>query len=221
MMPFMGVRISWLMFARNSLLARLAVSAALLGDAQLLFGLPQFGRHAFQFAIRGRQFLGPRFGGGRSLGDPQFQGLVELLQLLEAFGVFQGGAGDRGDEIGQPLLVGAEQALHLVMGHVQAGGRAAAHENRRAERRSLFGEEPCSAASSAVSSAKATALPACRVARNRLVLKPDAADPATGTNRSCPSSRADLQDQAMFAAEKPQGRVRGLRRKSSPAKART
>jgi hypothetical protein len=29
MMPFIGVRISWLMFARNSLLARLALSAAL------------------------------------------------------------------------------------------------------------------------------------------------------------------------------------------------
>ena len=28
MMPFMGVRISWLMLARNSLLARLAASAA-------------------------------------------------------------------------------------------------------------------------------------------------------------------------------------------------
>ena len=30
MMPFIGVRISWLMFARNSLLSRFADSAALL-----------------------------------------------------------------------------------------------------------------------------------------------------------------------------------------------
>ena len=40
MMPFIGVRISWLMFARNSLLARLAASAA-------CFGLPEVG-FAFQ-----------------------------------------------------------------------------------------------------------------------------------------------------------------------------
>ena len=39
MMPFMGVRISWLMLARNSLLARLAASAASAGFAHLLFGL--------------------------------------------------------------------------------------------------------------------------------------------------------------------------------------
>ena len=32
MTPFMGVRISWLMFARNSPLARLAASAASLAD---------------------------------------------------------------------------------------------------------------------------------------------------------------------------------------------
>ena len=35
MMPFIGVRISWLMLARNSLLARLAVSAVLLGPEKL------------------------------------------------------------------------------------------------------------------------------------------------------------------------------------------
>ena len=35
MMPFIGVRISWLMLARNSLLARLAASAAVAGLAQL------------------------------------------------------------------------------------------------------------------------------------------------------------------------------------------
>ena len=36
MTPFIGVRISWLMLARNSLLARFAASAASLRLAQLL-----------------------------------------------------------------------------------------------------------------------------------------------------------------------------------------
>ena len=36
MMPFIGVRISWLMLARNSLLARLAASAASRGAAAVL-----------------------------------------------------------------------------------------------------------------------------------------------------------------------------------------
>jgi len=31
-----------------------------------------------------------------------------LLQLLKAFGVFQRGAGNRGNEIGQPFFVAAE-----------------------------------------------------------------------------------------------------------------
>ncbi len=35
MMPFIGVRISWLMLARNWLLARLAASACFLGSQQL------------------------------------------------------------------------------------------------------------------------------------------------------------------------------------------
>ena len=39
MMPFIGVRISWLMLARNSLLARLAASAASFAVLQLLLGL--------------------------------------------------------------------------------------------------------------------------------------------------------------------------------------
>ena len=34
MMPFIGVRISWLMLARNSLLARLAASAASLASSR-------------------------------------------------------------------------------------------------------------------------------------------------------------------------------------------
>ena len=36
MMPFIGVRISWLMFARNSLLAWLATSAAFLASKNSL-----------------------------------------------------------------------------------------------------------------------------------------------------------------------------------------
>ena len=43
MTPFMGVRISWLMFARNSLLARLAASAASLARLQLRLDLPSRG----------------------------------------------------------------------------------------------------------------------------------------------------------------------------------
>ena len=35
MMPFIGVRISWLMLARNSLFARLAISATCLAKSQL------------------------------------------------------------------------------------------------------------------------------------------------------------------------------------------
>jgi hypothetical protein len=35
MTPFMGVRISWLMLARNSLLARLALSASSLASSAL------------------------------------------------------------------------------------------------------------------------------------------------------------------------------------------
>ena len=38
MMPFIGVRISWLMLARNSLLARLAGFGRLLGAGQRLLG---------------------------------------------------------------------------------------------------------------------------------------------------------------------------------------
>ena len=44
MMPFMGVRISWLMLARNSLLARLAASAASLACANCRVGPRQLGR---------------------------------------------------------------------------------------------------------------------------------------------------------------------------------
>ena len=107
-----------------------------LGDSQLLFGLPQFVGQLLQFAVRGGQFLGAGFGGGRALGDPQFQGLVELLQLLEAFGVFQGGAGDRGDEVGQPLLVGAEQAAAPGSGR-RRGRRRCGRARRWARRASI------------------------------------------------------------------------------------
>ena len=58
MMPFIGVRISWLMLARNSLLARLA-SIALSRAAT---------RSAFD---------GPQLGGAR------LDGLLELLLVLE------------------------------------------------------------------------------------------------------------------------------------------
>ena len=81
-----------------------------LGFAQILFRLQQFLGQSFQLVVGFRQFAGPRFGGRRPLGDALFQGLVESLQLLEAFGVFQGRAGERGDEVGQPFFVGAEQA---------------------------------------------------------------------------------------------------------------
>ena len=39
MTPFIGVRISWLMLARNSLLARLAASAASFAFCESSFGL--------------------------------------------------------------------------------------------------------------------------------------------------------------------------------------
>src|SRR5262245_10372018 len=52
-MPFIGVRISWLMLARNSLLARLAASAACVArrsssSAQILAELGADGRGHFQ-----------------------------------------------------------------------------------------------------------------------------------------------------------------------------
>ena len=58
MMPFMGVRISWLMLATKTLLARLAVSAASLALQHGLLGQHAFGyvpRHALRadhFSLR-------------------------------------------------------------------------------------------------------------------------------------------------------------------------
>ena len=43
MMPFMGVRISWLIVARNSLLARFDASACSLAILQIADGLRQLG----------------------------------------------------------------------------------------------------------------------------------------------------------------------------------
>ncbi len=43
--PFIGVRISWLMFARNSLFARLAASAGLDGGVERFSGLAELFGH--------------------------------------------------------------------------------------------------------------------------------------------------------------------------------
>ena len=54
MMAFIGVRISWLMLARNSLLLRLAASASFLGDDDLGAAL---GHQLFQVITVALQFL--------------------------------------------------------------------------------------------------------------------------------------------------------------------
>ncbi len=62
MMPFIGVRISWLMLARNSLLARLAASAASLATPQLLLralDLGDVGAQADDSAVAGRKVADP------------------------------------------------------------------------------------------------------------------------------------------------------------------
>ena len=53
---------------------------------------------------------------------------IEFLQLREAFGVFKRGAGDGDDEVGQALLLRAEQGAHTLVNDVQECDRFAADE---------------------------------------------------------------------------------------------
>ena len=126
----MGVRISWLMLARNSLLARLADSAMSLATRSCSSVWRSSLASCSSSRLERASSTARDSAAAVLSATRQLQRGVELLQLMEAVGVFQGGAGDGGDEVRQSLFVRAEQLPHLVVRHVEAGGGAAADENR-------------------------------------------------------------------------------------------
>ena len=138
--------------------------------------------------------------------DSQFQGLIELLQLAKAFGVFQGRAGDRRDEAGQPFLVGAEQVPHLAVSDVNAGDAAAEHENRR--RGSTALRRKPGTRCWAGGRPRRTLRP-CRPARRGWTRSAEAAVAGACHRHETllPFVPGNPQDQAMITAQQPQGCV--------------
>ena len=106
---------------QESALGLVGAFGRLLRGQQLFFGLRAAPGRFAPVRVRDGQLLGTAFGGGRAVGDALLQRVVQLLQLGEAFGVLERRAGDRGDEVGQPLLVGAEQLANVLVRDVQAG----------------------------------------------------------------------------------------------------
>ncbi len=100
MMPFMGVRISWLMLARNSLLARLAPSAASLADSSS--------------AIRRLQLRRPFL-------DPPLQAAlsVQIADLRDVIADFRGHTFHAAGQFPQFIL-----RVHVDRGHQLAVGDA-------------------------------------------------------------------------------------------------
>ena len=115
----MGVRISWLMLARNSLLARLAASAAIFARTKLCFGLLPF-----LFVFDGLQ-------GERQVGRQ----LVEQAEFLVVEGC--GTVRVNGKGAKQPALVDDRRSRHRTVasgqrrlsprGKAGVGGRILAH----------------------------------------------------------------------------------------------
>ena len=70
---------------------------------------------------------------GRALLDPPLERAAQRLDLGEALGVLQGGAGEGGDELGQSDLLLAEQGTDLGVGEVAAGHGPTPVEHRGAE----------------------------------------------------------------------------------------
>ena len=59
----------------------------------------------------------------------------QRLHLGEALCVLERGAGERGDELRHPLLLGTEQVTDLTVNGVPARHRPTSHEDRRRQRR--------------------------------------------------------------------------------------
>ena len=112
-----------------------------LRQPQFVFAAAQFGGGAFQFGVGNGEFACAGLGGGGAFGHALLQRLIQALQFGKSFGVLQGRAGDRGDELGQAFLVLAEQAADVAMVDVEAAGGFAAHEHRRTQRRTNAGEQ--------------------------------------------------------------------------------
>ena len=116
----------WRMLALSLILSGVAVapSAADNTDSALRAAMAagQSARVIMQFAAAAER-------------DAAFERQVEPLQLGETFCVLQSRAGDRGDEVGQPFLRGAEQSADVVVRHIQAGHDTAVHQNGRTEDR--------------------------------------------------------------------------------------
>ena len=112
-----------------------------LRQPQFVFAAAQLGGGPFQFGIGNGELPRPGLGGGGAFGHALLQGLVQALQLGEAFGIFQGSAGNGGDELGQALLVRAEKIADLAVVDVEAAGRPAAHEDRRTQSRADAGQQ--------------------------------------------------------------------------------
>ncbi len=138
--PFMGVRISWLIMARNSLLARFADSADVLGHAELLFGLAR----ARWPVARARGWSG-QVPAARDSAAAVLSATRSSSVALSSCNCWKPSAFSKA----APAMVAmkfasrsssrAEQRPHLVVRHVEAGGGAAADENRHAQSRALLG----------------------------------------------------------------------------------
>jgi hypothetical protein len=114
MTPLSGVRISWLIVARNRLLASL-----------------------FELLVRDGQLAGTRLGRRRPLGHAPLERLVERLQLGKASSIFQRSSSDRDDKLGQPFLDRPEQAANVFVRRIEARCQIAPDVQRHAERRPL------------------------------------------------------------------------------------
>ena len=129
-------------------------------------------------------------------GDQQQSEVLRLGSGRVAFGVLQRGAGDGGDEIRQPLFVRAEQALHVVMGDVQAGG---ARPRTRIGAQSVERSSQAASGLAVSASGRRRRRRPCRptgAVRSRAAGSRGRPAPATGRNCSWPSSCTNSRTKA-------------------------
>ena len=113
MMPFIGVRISWLMFARNVLFHRVAASALLLGAHEFPRALADRCSRSFSWRrafVRQRYMPAPKPATTARRQGVEPPGLVKPGQLHERQ--------RRGGRVPQPVLVGGG---HLELVSARAG----------------------------------------------------------------------------------------------------
>ncbi len=110
MMPFMGVRISWLMLARNSALARVGAFGGDAGGQQLAVGLGQLVLQ--MFGAQHRPQPGPQFGRLEGLGQVIDRSQLEAPQLVRR--AVPGGQDDDGDGLRLGALLELPQQLEPV-----------------------------------------------------------------------------------------------------------